>query len=228
MKNLNYKSPLIIKTMKEHTFFDFGSELLSTAFQVSAVELDKKPFGNNLSNFERPKLSYGIYENISFPVVFKHEDGKKMCDIINTGWAGLYLISDKLRDLLTEHNLSGWQTFPVKIYDKKDNEINGYHGFSVLGRSGTIDYSNCTFTEKRFVPTGPICKYYKGATINPEEWDGHDFFRPRGSLHTLTTEKVYKVLTKIKLSNIEFEKLDDIEIDDFLYNDIMKDKERGS
>ncbi len=199
--------------MTTHTFCNFESKFPSTAFQVSAVGLGEKSYVDSLEECEHTKLSHGIYENISFPVVFKHEYGRKLCDIIDTGWVDLFLISDKLRDLLTEHNLSGWQTFPVKIYDEKDNEISGYHGFSVFGRSGMIDYSKCTVREERPTPTDWAFKYYKGATINPEEWDGSDFFHPRDSYHILTTEKVYKVLKKSKLSNVRFRKLENLEIE---------------
>lgn len=188
-------------------FFDFRSRLVSSTVQAHAVGLKKGENGKS----EHWNLIKGIYEGIDFPVVFKQDYGKKLTDILDTGWPSLYLISDRLKKLLEDHHLTGWRTFPIKLYDKKNNEIMGYHGFSITGKCSPISYDNCEIIERQFVSNGPICKYYKGMFI--EEWDGSDFFTPTRTYHTFVTRKAAEVLKKNKFSNLELINLADAEKD---------------
>ncbi len=125
-----------------HNFFDFNSKLRSYTFQAYAGEVghDKK----------------GKYEGIDFPVIFKHDQGNKFTDILDTGWPRLFLISDHLKKILADNNLTGWKTYPIQLYDKKKREIDGYHGFSVTGNSGPINYNNSEIIERKLVSEGPI------------------------------------------------------------------------
>ena len=63
-------------------------------------------------------MAKGKYEGIDFPVIFKQEMGKKWTDILDIDWSNLYLISSKIKAVLEENKLTGWKTFPVKVYDK--------------------------------------------------------------------------------------------------------------
>ena len=105
-------------------FYDFDSRLVSSTMQVHAASLQGE--GNI-----HIALIYGDYEGISFPIVFKHNYGSKLRDILDTGWASLHLISDSLKELLETNGLTGWKTFPVKVLTKKNEEIPGYQGFSI-------------------------------------------------------------------------------------------------
>ncbi len=191
-------------------FFNFGSRLVSSTVQAHAIGLKTGENGVD----DHWNLVKGIYKGISFPITFKQDYGKKFTDILDTGWPCLYLISDKMKSILEENCLTGWQTFPIKLYDKKGNEISGYHGFSLTGRCGPTTYKKSTIFEKRLVPTGPICKFYKGVFI--DSWDGSDFFTPKGTYHTLISKKAEKVLKENKLTNIRIENLAECEID--VYN----------
>jgi hypothetical protein len=159
------------------------------------------------------RLIRGDYTDISFPVVFKQEYGNKLQDILDTGWASLYLISDKMITVLEENALTGWKTFAVKVLDKQGQEISGYHGLSITGRCGKIDYSKSEITEKRLVPNGPLAKYYKSLHISLDEWDGTDFFLPGKTLWTIMTRTAAEALKKNKLTNIKLENIAEIETD---------------
>lgn len=186
-------------------FYSFGSKLVSSTVQVheSVLNRDKK---NN--------LIHGDYDDITFPVVFKQEYGNKLQDILDTGWASLYLISDKMKAVLEENALTGWKTFAVKVLDKKGQEIQeGYHGLSITGRCGKIDYNKSEIIEKLLVPNGPLVKYYKGLHIGWDEWDGTDFFLSEKTLWTIITKTAAEALKKNRLTNIRLENLAEIETD---------------
>ncbi len=196
-----------MRTIESKEFFDFRSRLLSSTIQAHAVELGQDENGTN----NHWNLIKGIYYGIDFPVIFKQECGKNFLDILDTGWPCLYLISDKMKLLLENNHLTGWKVFPIKLYDKKDNEILGYYGFSITGHCGPTSYAKSEIIEKRLVPNGPLCKYYKGVTIN--DWDGSDFFTPEGTYETFITKKAADILTKNKISNMYLENLAEAEID---------------
>ena len=108
------------------------------------------------------------------------------------------------------HKLKGWKTFPIKLYDKKGNEISGYHGFSVTGRCGPINLEKSNIIEKQLVPLGPMVKFYKGISI--DQWDGMDFFSPDKKKQILITEKAADILRKNKTTNMYLENVADYEI----------------
>ena len=190
--------------MEIKDFYSFGSKLVSSTVQVHE---------NVLNSDKANNLIRGKYDGISFPVVFKQEYGNKLHDILDTGWASLYLISDKMKAALEENDLTGWKVFVVKVLDKQDREINGYHGLSITGRCGKINYNKSEIVEKRLVPNGPLVKYYKGLHIGLEEWDGTDFFLPEKTLWIIVTKTAAEALIKNKLTNIKFENLPEIEMD---------------
>jgi hypothetical protein len=198
-------------------FYRFGSKLLSTTVQA---HMDRPKGFLSIAPDERrlmdeDRLMQGTYNDFIFPVVFKQEYGKKLQDMLDTGTASLYLISDKMKTVLEDNNLTGWQTFAVKVLTKKEEEIEGYHGLSITGRCGKIDYSKSEIIEKRLVPTGPLAKFHKGLHVGLDKWDGSDFFLPEKYFGTIVTSRAADVLKKSKLTNIRLENLADIEIDAF-------------
>ena len=71
--------------MKLKDFYTFRSKLLSSTFQAGLVDIP------NMQEEAEWKLITGNYQGFTFPIVFKHEYGKKLADVLNTGWPGLYL-----------------------------------------------------------------------------------------------------------------------------------------
>jgi len=194
-------------------FFNFASKLSSSTVQAHAIELDiiPNPSGESSSNSDHNRLIYGDYKSLHFPILFKQESGKRWDDILDTGWPSLYLISDRLKRVLKENKLVGWKAFPIKLLDKKGNEIPGYHGFSITGHCGPIDYNKCEIFQKRLVEGGPIRNFYKVLYVGLDQWDGSDFFHPEGNLGIIVTVKAADILKKNKISNISLRNLSDIE-----------------
>lgn len=188
-------------------FYNFGSKLKSSTLQVHADNLS-----NDNKKSEKFNLLLGNYANINFPLIFNYYSGQKLKDILDTGTISLYLISDNLKEILEKHKLTGWKTYPVKIYDKNSKEIKGYHGFSITGRCGPIDYAKSEISKKQSVPNGPISKYYKGLNVGLSEWDNSDLFIPKGCFNTIMTEKTTDILRENKISNIKFENLAEMEM----------------
>lgn len=199
--------------MSIEKFYTFSSKLSSSTVQVHAISLSDKE--DNAGLFDQHRLIQGVYEGISFPVIFKQEYGKKLEDVLDTGWPSLFLISDKMKATLERNALTGWQTFEVKVLDKKGQEIQDYHGLSITGRCGKIDYSKSEIIEKRLVPNAPLGKYYKGLHVGLDKWDDNDFFLPEKYFGIIITNRAAEVLKKNKLTNIRLENLGEIETPDF-------------
>jgi hypothetical protein len=188
--------------MEINEFFDFSSKLVSSTFQAGAIGIPKGAQG---------ELIMGEYAGIDFPVIFMQEYGHKLTDILDTGYTSLCLISDRLKILLEENGFTGWKCFPIRLFDKKKNEVLGYHGFSITGRCGPIDRTKSTIIEKQRASGWPMRKFYKGLYIGLDTWDNTDFFIPKGSAWPIITKKVADVLKKNKITNLCMENLADIE-----------------
>ena len=193
--------------MELNNFFEFGSKYVQSTFQAGPVGLQKDKSGT----YTHHNLIKGNYEEIDFPVVFKHDSGKNLTDILDTGHVSLFLISDRMKTILEENHLTGWKVFPIKLYDKKGTEIHGYHGFSIIGKCGTHDYQKSTIVEKQFIPNGPFYKYYKGLFV--KDWDGLDFFIPERTYQLLVSSKAADVLKRNKITNLNLKPLSDYEIE---------------
>ncbi len=193
--------------MKFNEFYDFS--IISQ--EIAQFEIiDLMPSAHEMVCFHR--LLMADYKGISFPVNFKKESGNKLKDVLGTGTATLFLISNQMKNILIENQLSGWEVFPVRLFDKNGDQILGYDGFSITGRCGPIDYRKSAIIHKRILEGGPLWKYYKGLYVGLEEWDGSDFFLPQDYFGTIITKKAAEILKKNKISNIVLRNLADIEV----------------
>jgi len=197
--------------MRSEAFYYFQSNLLSSTIQVSAVGLKTIPKKGGL--FPEWRLISGDYEDFSFPIVFKQEFGKKNEDLLDTGWPNLYLISDKLKSVLVDNNITGWKTFEVIVLDKKGSEIEGYHGLSIIGRCGPIDFDKSEIIHKQLAPNAPISTYYKGVSFDVEKWDQSDVFLSEKNFRILVSDKVAELVIKNKLTNINLINISEYEED---------------
>ncbi|MCK4543254.1 MAG: hypothetical protein KAU17_13555 [Spirochaetales bacterium] len=150
---------------------------------------------------------------IKNPLVFTIMKGKRFKDLVPTGHALLYLISQKVVEVLESNKISGWRTFPADIYDNKNKLITGYYGFVIVGRCGIIDKSQSEIIVKtRNTPKGlRKSEYLKGYFFDPNTWDGSDIFSPIGTGHIFLLEKVKKLIEKSGLTYFEFNRIADIE-----------------
>ena len=195
--------------MEMKDLYTFRSKLLASSFQMTAIGLGHDSHGFS----HHHNLILAKYEGINFPVLFKQTTGKKFTDILTSGWPNLLLISDNCKNILTENQVKGWTTYPIILKDKKDNQIEGYHGFSVTGISGRKSYTNSPIIETSYVAEGPIVRIYKGATIDLSKWDGSDFFVPEGTGGIVVTKKVAELLKRNKISNLSLDCITEGEFD---------------
>jgi hypothetical protein len=178
----------------------------SDTFSETPVYLKSKQINWDISL----ELIVGNYSNVNLPIVAKQTSGKKWTDILCPS-IGLYYVSNRFVNLLKENNITGWQTFPLSVFNKQGEKVEGYRGFSVTGKAGKIDYSKSEIVDRQFVPDGPVCKYYKGLSFNESKWDNSDFFILEDTIQTIVTEKVYKIIIENKLTNFELINLVDYE-----------------
>lgn len=151
-------------------------------------------------------LRYGEFpEWLSFPVPFFIKDGKYFRDMIDIRCASLsVLISDRMKDILISNGLTGWITYPIRLTDKKGNEVSGYNGFSIIGRGG--EWAN--WAEIASIPdvwerVHARCQY------NMSSWDGSDFFRIYPNFVCISY-RCYDVLKKNKITAIDVNPISDI------------------
>lgn len=132
----------------------------------------------------------GVYpEWLEFPLVFRVSEGKKYRDVLDTDdVVSNLLISNNLKNVLEQGHVTGWQTYPIKLFDKKGVEVDGYHGFSVIGRGGEFEDKDEYSIHERVIKN--IKWKYRLSN-----WDGSDFFFIKNGGFYIT-EKV-KILFRI-------------------------------
>lgn len=194
-------------TLKD--FYTFDSRNYLTTFAVKS-DIWKEALKRKNSELARKiswDLELGNYEGYEFPIVFREvagESGKQMRDVLDNRSIRTYLISDRMRDLLIDNNITGWECYEIEMYDKKGNIVSGYNGFSVTGKCNDmvkIDFENIIKDKKR--------DYFeaKGAMFDIEKWDGSDIFRAGG--WRIITKKVYELFKKHKITAIEMTRMTD-------------------
>lgn len=155
------------------------------------------------------KLFRGEVDDIG-SVLFQINYGDKRYDIVNTGYAGLYLFSDKVISLLSENEINGWGTYPCQI---KGTNLKGYSVFTVTGRCNEIDYSKSErFMKQPYSPNGKAIEALKGLYFDIDTWDKSDIFTPTNSVFTFITEKVNILFRKNKITNLKLEQITEVEI----------------
>ena len=165
--------------MDINNFFTFSSSLYQAPICV-------KGKGHDWDSYCR--ILQGDLTSVDLPVEFKQVSGKKWMDILDCS-VSMYIVSTRFIELLEQHDITGWKTYPITLSDKTGVQVNGYTGFSVVGRCAPADYSKCETYEGRTVPTGSWNKYYKGLYVGLDEWDGSDFFIPEHTIELIITKK---------------------------------------
>ena len=158
------------------------------------------------------------------PLRFHHDQGGRLTDVIGTTSATV-LYSDRIVGALGTGGFTGWDTYPVEVYDEHGDLVRGYHGLVVTGRSGPLVDSLSPVMERApFVPDGPIPLVRVGIRFLPETWDGSDVFRPLGTGFTLVTQEVRDALAAVKPTNLELTRI--TEIENLVFGDELEEYER--
>ena len=161
-------------------------------------------------------------QNLDYTKVFRNEIipktvlkfapsfGVKHFDLLNSGFAGVYLISEKIVELFRSNDLVGWNSIPVQI---QEFENLNYYLLTVEGRCSAIDYRRSeTFLKKPYIPSGKPIEAKRGLYFDLESWDHSDVFTPENTRFTFITEKVKNILSANKVTNILLERITDFEI----------------
>lgn len=198
--------------LKYSDFYRFGPALVCTTFTARPEIFEKLRSNKELAKANEfvDSLAYGDYDNM--PTLIWMQDGNygsKLRDVL-CGTTSLYLISDRFKDLLAAHGLTGWKTYSIELYDKKGRQIEGYNGFSIIGKAGDMHKFDAPPIELGYSPKS--AGYY----FEFDKWDGSDVFRI--SPHFIViTKRFAEVLLNHKVSGISIARLTD-------YGDWSKDK----
>ena len=189
------------KELTMEDFYQFASRNYLTTFSVSpeiAIKAREDKDYDKLREI-RKKLTLGDFEGLEVPVIFREDrdSGKRFRDVLDNR-GGEMLISDRLKQLLFDNNITGWKSYPIRMYDKRGNEVYGYSGFSVTGRcGGTLEYR----TDKVCYANG--YRFFEGLSFDIAQWDGSDIFMVNGNRSIIITKLVYKLFKENKIDAIE-------------------------
>ena len=143
------------------------------------------------------------------PIPVRHDAGGKPRDVIWTTWGTPVVVSRRVVDLLRASGFTGWATYPVTLYDRDGEFVDGYHGLATTGRCGPIDYSRSAPVAV-MSPGGGERMQYRGKYFDPDSWDGSDFFVPTtGFGGRFVVAEVKDCFEDAKIRNVEFERLTD-------------------
>ena len=199
-------------------------------FKFGGSNRDIRLTNKNLNFDSYVQLARGELNDFHAPLIFTQKSGKNWKDILCPS-IGFYIISDRVKNALDENNITGYKTFPIIIYDKKGNEVPGYHGFSITGRSGEIDWTKSQIITKHKenkytkesadamkaiypnweIPPPKDYKYYKGLYPGLEQWDGSDIFKNKNTNYVFLSQKAYEVLKNEKIKIVRFTNLAEYE-----------------
>lgn len=150
-------------------------------------------------------LTYGDYRDwMQFPIVYHIVDGKRFRDFLELRWLYSYLISDRLKTLLEQAQVTGWKSYPITLYDKKGNLVEGYHGFTITGRAAQCDNEDECDADLMKNPGRETVR----PIFNLKNWDGSDIFRIAKS-KLVVTERVVKLMRANKIQAIDVHPLEE-------------------
>ncbi|PVW13902.1 hypothetical protein [Marixanthomonas spongiae] len=187
--------------------------------------LSNRPFRGVIEKYDlaEPNISRGE-KKLDEVVRVKHSmGGNTLYNFIWTTNAYPMIVSKKVIELFKSNGITGWKTYDVEIYSKKDEFIDQkYYGLIIIGRCGYLDYSkNSIVIDKIGITTEP---HSKGFYFKDDYWDGSDLFmcKPNkdgeSNMFRFCTQKVADLIKKEKLKNISLEKATDFSMSISMYN----------
>jgi len=140
--------------------------------------------------------------NLKSPITYRYHLGSKPLDLIETTFPARHLLSRRFVQALTAGGFTGWSTYPIRVLGKDGREIVGYHGFSITGKCGPVDWSRSERVDRAF--RGSTKTYLRGVYFDETTWDGSDVFLVEGSARICVVQSVYEVLKPLFLTNVDF------------------------
>lgn len=158
------------------------------------------------------------------PLVLRAYQGGQVTDFLWSDLVRIFCISTRVIDIFTTESLTGWSTYPVELFGRKGDVLEGFHGFSITGKECSRNYLLGEIVLKPVYPKSEkLRKVRKGLYFNENEWDKSDFFTIRNQ-GIVITERVKTLLLKNRVSNVKLTPLSEVEIDVFL--DEMGEKKK--
>jgi hypothetical protein len=120
-----------------------------------------------------------------------------------------YAISPRAVDTLEAHRLTGWTTYAITAVGRMAEDLAGYRGLAVTGRSGQIDQT----LSQRVVRPGPAGRpapHLLGLFPRPGSWDGSDLFVPEGSLWICMSDGVRDALQAVGVVGVRFTRMTEV------------------
>lgn len=168
----------------ENNYYRFNSKgylnTITVRPDLFAEALEEKDYSSKGGRYIHHMLVFDDYPAwLHFPVSFTVFDGNKLRDVIEMRFPPVFLISERIRNLLKDNGITGWKYYDAIVKDRSGNIIPGYYGFSV--------------TEE----TPPS----KNTAIP-------DFFKPSPLCAIVCTQKVYDLMKVNKIKDFEFDHID--------------------
>lgn len=156
-------------------------------YKRSAIRIDAKIKYEIFGSFSNPSF---IKEHNEFRV----DEGRKFFDLIGYQDPWNFAISERLKRLLEENKISGWDCYPILI----ENSDLKYFGFQVNGKAGPITSLD-----------GDGDPIHGCTEFDENTWDGSDIFCLQDTAIKVCTTRVRDILLNAKITNIEFADLKD-------------------
>lgn len=136
--------------------------------------------------------------------------------VIYTGFS--LLLHDSIIETFIQQQITGWESFPVTLYGKKDELIPNYSGISITGRCNPVDYYRSEIVLKEHPGVIRFHQCFKGTYFKDDVWDGTDLFMDNAdkreyTLHQYVSERVKNIFDNNKIKNLEFTNLTETETD---------------
>lgn len=166
---------------------------MSEFYDFSIARKKKEVFLDSAKDYNENELRKGLIEvQGNFPMFIS--EGSKFYDIISFQDTCNFGVSEKLKNALIKNSVTGFTIYPITV---NNSTINCF-GFQVTGSCGNLIKPK----EEGF---------YLGYKFDIQTWDGSDFFSPKGSNLLFCTEKVKKIVDKLKITNAEIIHLTKVE-----------------
>jgi len=174
------------------------------------LRLGTKGYSDWLAKEQASALFRGELK-LQYPLQLGAYMGGQATDFLWSSLTPLLVVSQKVVGLLEECRLTGWATYPVEVYDRKGDRLEGYSGFAITGRAGKRNRSRSRIiTKPAPAPGGRSREVYKGLYFDEGQWDGSDIFLVGGI--KVVTRPLQQALKQAKVTNVRFTPLPDVEI----------------
>ena len=122
-----------------------------------------------------------------------------------------HFVSQVFVDVLESNGITGQFTYPVRLFGKDDRELPGYYRLAVTGRSGPLGKSKCRVVRRLRADgteivrdDGSVSHVRIGWFIDPESWDGRDFFVPEKTHGICLTARANEKLEAARLKGLKW------------------------